>query len=292
MELNLRERPPVAAPHGRPQSVAVTELRTRRLVWLPGGSAKADSADGRRGFRTPRGRWSKDGGGGVLEDNGRVWRLRTLSATPPHPARDLPHRHMLDPHSRCDVRTLGGNAIGNLGTVRDAVAKTGPHAIASVRGGRNQVGMTLMTGAVRAGTRMGSRQHRQARPDWMEGFAIRRELPGGGHDLICFGRDETRAVWAARRDFEFWRRGLWRPAERADWWSAWSTAPNRPPRRQTDGEDQNQGGANIGDDTQPSPSGMITTQVGPEFAPTAGAKLGDHTQLSLARVENARTAGG
>src|SRR5262249_44971329 len=31
------------------------------------------------------------------------------------------------------------------------------------------------------------------------------------------------------------------------------------------------------DFTQPPPSSMITTQVGPEFAPTAGAKSGDHT---------------
>jgi len=46
----------------------------------------------------------------------------------------------------------------------------------------------------------------------MEGFAVRRELPGGGHYLICFRWDEPRAMRAARRDFEYWRRGPWRPA--------------------------------------------------------------------------------
>lgn len=55
------------------------------------------------------------------------------------------------------------------------------------------------------------RLHRQTRPGWMEGYAVRRELPGGAHDLICLRWQESRAIRCGRRDREHWRRGSWRP---------------------------------------------------------------------------------
>jgi hypothetical protein len=40
---------------------------------------------------------------------------------------------------------------------------------------------------------------------------VRRELPGGGHDLVCFRWRMAAAERAGRRDEAYWRRGPWRP---------------------------------------------------------------------------------
>ena len=50
----------------------------------------------------------------------------------------------------------------------------------------------------------------------------------------------------------------------------------------TDRDDLNRGGATIGDDTPPPPSGKITTPAGPEFVKnngSSGARPDDHTHL-------------
>lgn len=55
------------------------------------------------------------------------------------------------------------------------------------------------------------RLHRQARPDWMAGFAVRWEVPGGAHELVCFRWTQSGAVRQMQRDHNYWRRGPWRP---------------------------------------------------------------------------------